>query len=85
METTLLIVVMGLIFCICFLCGAIVGQKCAKGQDIKIENPVKAIKENIEENKSNKQREKEQEILDTIAQNIDNYDGTSRGQKEIPR
>lgn len=85
METILLIVVMGLIFCICFLCGAIVGQKCAKGEQIKVENPVKVIKENIEEHKSKVERKKEQEILDTIAQNIDNYDGTSRGQKEIPR
>lgn len=37
------------------------------------------------EHKEKEEAKKEQEIVDTIAHNIDVYDGTTNGQKEIPR
>ncbi len=43
-------------------------------------NPVKVVKEI----KENKELEKEQDVLETILNNIDIYDGTDAGQKEIP-
>lgn len=85
METIILIAVLTLSNCICFFIGARTGQKVIKGEEVKVENPVKAIKETIEEKQSIKERNKETEIINTIAQNIDNYDGTSKGQKDIPR
>ena len=66
----------------CFLIGASVGQKVTKGEDIKLPtvNPIQAIKEN----RDKKQAEMEQHKFDTILQNIDKYDGTTKGQEDVP-
>jgi hypothetical protein len=67
----------------CFLVGAKVGQQVSKGEKIETPelNPMKVYREH----KDKKQAEWEQSRVDIILQNIDNYDGTSRGQKEVPR
>ena len=67
-----------------FIIGAKIGQVSIKGRDIKI-NPIKAIKEDIRENKIAKEDNLRKRKIDTMLQNIDKYDGTSLGQKEIPR
>lgn len=84
MEMLLIILVSGLVCCLCFLCGAIVGQKTINGEKVTIPNPVKNIKEHKEMKESIEEYNKEMETYNTILENIDNYDGTSRGQKEIP-
>lgn len=84
METLLIILVSGLVCCLCFLCGAVVGQKTVKGESVTIPNPVKNIKGHIETKESIEEYNKEMERYNTILENIDKYDGTSRGQKEIP-
>ena len=58
------------------------GQRLARKQEVKMPevNPVKVVKEI----KENKELEKEQDVLETILNNIDIYDGTEAGQKEIP-
>ena len=43
--------------------------------------PLNAIREHNE----NKEQRKEQERLKIIAENIDNYNGTSLGQQDVPR
>ena len=43
-------------------------------------NPVTVINKQIER----KEQQKEQEILDIMMSNIDNYDGTGLGQQQIP-
>lgn len=85
MEIVLVIVVYGLIMCICFCIGAIVGQKVSKGEQIKIPNPIGTVVNKIETAQAEKERKKLEEEYKTIAENIDNYDGTSKGQKRIPR
>lgn len=75
------LIIYGVSMCVAFLLGAHVKSQ----KEIKIVNPVQAIKRSIEERTSKKELEKEQEIYNTIADNIDNYDGTSNGQKAIPR
>ena len=79
----LLILTVGALNVVCFFIGAKVGQKAAKGEDIKLDipNPVEAIREH----KDKKQADKEQERIDIIMQNIENYDGTGRNQKDVPR
>lgn len=67
-----------------FIIGAKIGQVSIKGRDIKI-NPIKAIKEDIRENKIAKADNLKKRQIDVMLQNIDKYDGTSLGQKEIPR
>lgn len=67
-----------------FVIGAKIGQASVKGRDIRI-NPVKAIKEDIRESKIAKEDNLKKRQIDTMLQNIDKYDGTSLGQKEIPK
>lgn len=80
---TLLIAVIAASNIICFLIGAKVGQKVSKGEDIKLPNmnPVEAYKKR----EARKEAEVELDRISTIMQNIESYDGTSYGQKDVPR
>lgn len=84
-ETLMLIISIGFMNILCFFIGARVGQKVVNNKELNLPNPIKAIKEDIQAYEETKEAMKEQERLDTIAYNIDAYDGTSIGQKEIPR
>lgn len=66
-----------------FVIGAKIGQKTAKGEEIKLPtvNPIKAY----EEHQNKKEAEKELEKLDVILNNIERYDGTEAGQEDVPR
>lgn len=76
----LLVLIVGIMNILCFFIGAKVGQKVVKGETIEAPNPVKAIRSELD---SFEQR-KEQERYKVINDNIDAYDGTSIGQKDIP-
>ena len=78
----LLALTVGALCIVCFFIGAKVGQKAAKGEDIKLDipDPIEAIREH----KDKKQADKEQERIDIIMQNIESYDGTGRNQKDVP-
>lgn len=67
----------------CFLIGARVGQKVQKGEKIELPtiNPVKLI----DEYREKKEQENTQEKIDIILSNIESYDGTAFGQKDVPR
>lgn len=69
---------------ISFVIGAKVGQHSVKGKDIKV-NPLESIKTSFEDSKKKKAEIKKKEKLDAIMQNIDNYNGTGLGQRQIPR
>lgn len=83
METVLILAVCGAVNILCFAVGARVGQKTAKGEEVKIPtlNPVKAVQESREA----REAQKEQDYYETILQNIENYDGTGMGQKDVKR
>jgi hypothetical protein len=67
----------------CFFIGAKLGQKVAKDEPIETPNlnPVQMIQAHREK----KQAEREKKRIDIIMANIDAYDGTSKGQQEVPR
>lgn len=66
---------------LCFLIGAIVGQRVRQEKPI-VDNPIKVIEHHIEEKEYKDELNKYSVILD----NINNYDGYgSIGQKDIPR
>lgn len=67
----------------CFLIGAMVGQKVVKGEKIELPkvNPMEIYKEHQEK----KAAEEEKSKLDTILKNIERYDGTARGQEDVPK
>ena len=68
----------------CFIVGAKIGQTASKGEEIGIEvpklDPLKAIRDHREK----QQADEEQERLNIIMQNIENYDGTANGQQNVP-
>ena len=64
---------------IAFFIGAKVGQKVSRQEEIKIPNPVTVVNDY----KEDKKRRKEQEELEIMKYNIDIFDGTGLGQKDI--
>lgn len=79
----LILIIAGVTNIACFLIGAKVGQTVVKGEKIETPtlNPMKAIRRRAEE----KEMEAEQKRIDTIMRNIESYDGTGRGQEDVPR
>lgn len=65
----------------CLIVGVKVGQKAYRGEDIvmKIPNPV----EKVQSIKESQEYKKEREAVETMLYNIDVYDGTSLGQKDV--
>lgn len=74
-------IVMSLLCIISFTIGARIGQKVVQKEEVRLPSPVRAI----QEYKDAKEIEKEYERNRIIAENIDNYDGTSLGQQDVPR
>jgi len=69
-----------------FALGLHYGSKIKNNEtiDLPTVNPVKIIKNNIEERKAEKKRSKEELIDEINLSNIENYDGTGLGQKDFP-
>ena len=79
----LLLLVMALSNIVCFITGARVGQKVQKGEEVKLPtvNPMEIYREQ----KAKEEATFKQSQYETIMRNIDNYDGTSYGQEDVPR
>lgn len=78
----LTIAVTGALCIVCFFIGAKVGQTVSKGEDIHVPNinPMELYRVR----QGRKEAEREQNKLDALMHNIEVYDGTSAGQKDIP-
>ena len=79
MDVLLLVVFICLSNIACLIVGVKVGQKAYRGEEIKLPNPVAKV----QSFKDSQEYKKEQEALDTMLYNIDVYDGTGMGQKDI--
>lgn len=81
MESILLIAVTGTLNAVCFFIGAKIGQKVAKDEPIEMPNvnPMKMYQEHIDKREADKEKKR----IETILTNIDNYDGTGLGQKDV--
>lgn len=79
----LLLCILSLSNIACFIVGAKVGQKVSKGQEIEMPtvNPMEAYRRH----EAKQEAKFQQDRIDTILSNIDSYDGTENGQKEVPR
>lgn len=66
----------------CFILGAVVMQKSQKDERIVLPpaNPFKGFLDS----KAKKEAQMEQNRVDTILRNIENFDGTSKGQEDVP-
>ena len=78
----LLLAVMAVSNILCFMIGAKVGQTVANGDRVKLPtiNPMQIAREH----EAKKEAQIQQDKLDAILQNIEGYDGTPNGQKDIP-
>lgn len=67
---------------VCFLVGAKVGQAVSKGEKIETPtvNPLKAYREH----EAKKVAQAELDKVAVIMSNIESYDGTPNGQKDLP-
>jgi hypothetical protein len=81
MDAVIIILAVGAICIASFFVGAWVGSR--KGEVIVAPeiDPLKPIRAH----KERKKQKAEKDAWDTIMSNIDNYDGTSNGQIDIPR
>ena len=79
----LLLLVMGAVNILCFMIGAKVGQSVAKGEKVELPNinPMEIVKEH----RAKQEAEYKQSQYEAILHNLDSYDGTSNGQKDVPR
>ena len=78
----LALVLSGTISIVSFVIGAKVGQSASRGEPIKLPelSPVKAFEERREKDAV----KKESKRLEALMHNIDTYDGTGAGQRDIP-
>ena len=82
-EYLLLVLITGTLIIISVVVGANLGQKIERGEDIELPTP-KTPMQIIRETKDRKTAEREQTKMDAILQNIENYNGTSIGQRDVP-
>lgn len=81
----LIIITTGIMNILCLFFGVWIGQKTAKGERVEIKsslealNPVKLYRDSQEKRAA----QKEQERLNTVLDNIENYNGTPIGQKDV--
>lgn len=83
METIVTILVVGTLNVACFLVGAKVGQKTVRGETI--DTPTLNPLDILQEHKEKKRARAEQNKYDIILANIEKYDGSELGQKDVPR
>ena len=84
MDTVFIIVLlmlMGVMNLLAFLIGARTAQKAHRGEEIKMPtlNPIKAYDEHIEHIRASKEEEEKNIMLE----NINNYNGTPLGQRDV--
>ena len=78
----LLCTVFGVFILLSFVIGVRIGQKVNNNESIEL-NPVKVYKEYKDEEESKRQLKFSEEVMNTMLENIDNYNGTAEGQKDI--
>ena len=81
LETLILIGSIGLMNVLCFLIGARTGQKVVKGEEITLPsiNPIEFAKSYEER----RQAEIEEENYNIMLENIESYNGTGLGQRDL--
>ncbi len=78
----LLTLTVGTLCIVCFFIGVRVGQAVSRGETIKTP-PINPL-ETIRRREDRKKAETEQDRIETIMGNIERYDGTSNGQRDVP-
>ena len=70
---------------LCVIIGLKVGLALNKGESFTLPNPRGKYEEHLAKRQAQKEAKAEQEMIETILRNIENYDGTGFGQMDVPR
>lgn len=83
---TILIVstIIGVLFLASFILGFYFGNKIASNKEIKMKNPIESFKRRKEMKEKQEEEAFNDLVYETMMTNIENYDGTDIGQKDIP-
>lgn len=84
-EAIVFSTIFGVFVIISFTIGLIFGVKLRNNKEISIPNPIKMIEEKKQEKVIKEIVSKRQEIDEINLANIEAYDGTELGQRDIPR
>ena len=81
-ESIILCTIFGVFILVAYSLGLKNGQRISKNEEVVVPNvnPIKVITEE----KEKYEEKKKQEAYEIMMSNIDNYDGTGLGQKDIP-
>lgn len=79
----LTLAVFGAVNIFCFVIGAKVGQTVSKGETVVM--PTVNPMEMVRQHKAKQKAVEELDKLDAIMRNIESYDGTSNGQRDVPK
>lgn len=81
-EAIILCTIFGVFIIVSYSLGLKNGQRLSKNEEVVVPNvnPVKVVTEEIEKH----EEKKKQQAYEIMMSNIDNYDGTGLGQKDIP-
>lgn len=83
MDVVIIIAAVALANVACFIIGVKTGAAVAKGEEFKLAELPRAFDHTKRQDELEADLEMQQ--LDVILQNIESYDGTSYGQKDLPR
>ena len=84
MELTYICTIIGVFIFISFVTGFYIGTKIVANKRVEIKTPIEVIKEKKEVKKMKHQENYDNLVYSIIMDNIDNYDGSGLGQKDIP-
>lgn len=86
MDVVIIIAAVALANVACFIIGVKTGVAVVKGEELKvIDLPDIPRAFDYAKKQDELEADLERQQLETILQNIENYDGTSYGQKDVPR
>lgn len=69
---------------LCFYIGARIGQKIIREEEVTLPNPVKEVQDHMQAQREKRKAREEQDQLDVILANVESYDGTGWGQRDVP-
>lgn len=78
--TILILLVVCISNILCFYIGALIGNKVSRGEELRLPR----ASELAEEKRDRRAAREKQERIDVIMRNIDAYDGTGFGQRDVP-
>ena len=79
------LVLVGIQNLICVYIGLRIGLALLKGESFSMPNPIEEYAERQARKQAKKEAKAEQDKIETILKNIENYDGTGFGQMDVPR